>query len=306
MEESVSDQDFENATPVVNDQSGNAFDGTPTKGTPNTGDGLDFFMLCEDRPTFQNVSAEFVAPSDYIETKSVSPSLNTFSNDWTAGCWFKPTSVPGASDEAVIFETTDPSDESIVQMYIDDASDLHVKLWDTNGTLFKHFQGAVIDDDGWNYVAIVFTTAADVLTVYAGYEISSGVGDVTGSMTKTVDNAGTMSNEGPQTIRFGNNAAHDTNFPGLIYSLTLWDDDLTGTELDQVFSMHSSRSPVSGNYGDYTSDSNLDYHYDWRDLYFIGDNRNDGSVSPSIDTSVGDVWPPVNTDVPPRYYPEGG
>jgi hypothetical protein len=305
MEESLGDEDFENATEVVNDQSGNGFDGTPTIGATSTGDGADDLRLVEDRPTFQSRSAEFVASSDYMETKSISPYLGLHGGDWTAACWFKPTSTPGASDEAVIFETTDPSDESVFQMYIDDVSDLHIKLWDNAGTLFKHFQGTVIDDDGWNYVAFVFTDSGDILTVYAGFDISGGVADVTASMTKTVDNAGTMSNEGPQTIRFGNNAAHDTNFPGLIYSLSLWDDDLTEAELDELFLMRSNRSPVSGNYGAYTSDFNLEYQFDWRDTYLIGDNRAQ-RTAPTIDTSVGGVWPPSNTDIPVRFSTSGG
>jgi hypothetical protein len=151
----------------------------------------------------------------------------------------------------------------------------------------------------------VFTDSGDVLTVYVGFDISGGVADVTGSMTKTVDDAGTMSNQGPQTIRFGNNAAHDTNFPGLIYSLSLWDDDLTEAELDELHQMRSVRSPVSGNYGDYTSDFNLEYQFDWRDTYFIGDNRAQ-RTAPTIDTSVGGVWPPSNTDIPVRFSTSGG
>lgn len=308
MEESLGDQDFENATPVVNDQSGNSFDGTPTKGTPNTGDGEDDIRLVEDRPTFQSVSAEFVSSSDYIETKSISPYLG-YAGDWTATCWCKPTGTPAASDEAVIFETTDPSDESVFRAYIDDNDDLHIKLWDNAGTLFKHYTSnvQVFNSNEWHYLCIVFTASGSVLTVYQGYEFANSVTELSALyMDKTVDNAGTMSNEGPQTIRLGNNAAHDTNYPGLIYSMSLWGGDLTKIALDELAVMRSSRSPVSGNYGNYTFDSDFDYHYDWRDQYFIGDNRNDGKTSPSIDTSVGGVWPPVNTDVPPRAIEVGG
>ena len=88
--------------------------------------------------------------------------------------------------------------------------------------------------------------------------------------------------------------------------MSLWDDDLTLAELSELKGMWSFRSPVSGNYGAYTSDFNLDYHYDWRNTYFIGDNREPGRTAPSIDTSVGGVWPPSNTDVPPRFSPSGG
>ena len=309
MEESLGDDDDLAGTPVVNDQSGNVFDGTPTVAGSNAGDGLNAFRLTEDKPTFQSVSAQFSSSTDYIETKSISPNLGIHGSDWTAACWFKPTSTPAATDEPIIFETTDPSDESVFRLYIDDADDLHVKLWDTNGTLFKHFTSNVslINQNEWNYIAFTFVNTGDVLTVYAGYEVNESVQDVSTSfMDKTVDNAGTMPNEGPQTIRLGNNAAHDTNFPGLIYSVSLWDDDLTLAELSELKGMWSFRSPVSGNYGAYTSDFNLDYHYDWRNTYFIGDNREPGRTAPSIDTSVGGVWPPSNTDVPPRFSPSGG
>jgi hypothetical protein len=139
--------------------------------------------------------------------------------------------------------------------------------------------------------------------VYSGKDTDADMTDITASMTKTVDTTGTMSNEGPQTLRFGNNAAHDTNFPGRIFSVTMWQDNLTAIEVDELHDMRAFRSPVSGNYGDYTSDFDMRYHYDWRNTYFIGDNRDSGNVSPTIDTSVGGVWPPTNTDVPQDFGP---
>jgi hypothetical protein len=301
VDEANGDSDDFSGTPIVEDQSGNDFDGTPSIAGSSSGAGAGFFRISENKPTFQDRSLEFSSSTNYVETVSVSPYLGIHAADWSAACWFKSTATPSAADEPVIFETTDPSDESVFQFYIDDSDNLHIKLWDTDGVLFKHFSSPHEGNNVWQYVVAVFTSASDILTVYSGTDTDSSMTDITASMTKTVDNAGTMTNEGPQTIRFGNNAAHDTNFPGRIYSLTLWDDALASAEVTELLNMRSFRSPVIGSYGDYVSSADMLYHYDWKDTYYIGDNRSAARLTPAIDPDVGGVWPPSNTDVPRRY-----
>jgi hypothetical protein len=170
--------------------------------------GLQAFYKYDTGLTTDGAAQFASASSEYL---SRTAQAWGFGNAWSVSLWYKQSA---AASSKTIFQfgsnmANSTGRNSAFKMVSD-----YVYIADSSAAIFKHYQG-IPTSTNWTHA--VMTWDGTTLKVY------SNGSDITGSLTKTMDNAGTMADDS-RILQIGaaRNATQEEFFDGAVDSFGIW------------------------------------------------------------------------------------
>ncbi len=174
-------------------------------------------------------AAKFVAASNQYLSRSAQ--TWEFSNEWSVSSWHKQTA---AADDKTIYQFG--SDMAGPEANSFKLLSNYLYIAPSSGAAFKLYTGIPTSTD---WIHTVLTWDGSTLKVY-----QDGV-DITGSLAKPVDNAGTMTDTSRIfQIGAGRNTTLTDPFDGLIDAVGVWSRALEQSDVDELYNSGAGWEPT--------------------------------------------------------------
>lgn len=235
-------------------------------------DGVERSVLAGDRTWFhverrgdlaqpfesQGVSVDLNGSNEFLRSPNGTLSI---ADQWTVMMWVKRTGS-GTSDEFILdTEGTSFQQASAFvwqkEFGVGNQSNLQVSVFDSGGTLFKQgIISGIMASGQWVQVALTFDGSA------GGDPLLAYVSGVSGNLSLTTDNTGTMDDPSTRAITIGADPFGSGNAEFRVYQLAIWSSVLSSGEVGDIYNGGNPQAvDLNSNFGSYSSAASLEHWF---------------------------------------------